>query len=56
MAKKPKRQDVLKAKATLKRWHANARSRGKTTAEAEIKRIYEIIEYFEENTDFNVFE
>ncbi len=56
MIKKPKRSDVDRAKATLKRWHASARVRGKTNAEFEIKKIYEIIQYFEENTDFNVFD
>ncbi len=56
MIKKPKRSDIDRAKATLKRWHANARARGKVSAEFEIKKIYEIIQYMEENTDFNVFD
>ena len=55
MAKKPKLSEVQKAKQTLKRWYGSAQSCNKKTAMFEIKKIYEMIEYFEEHTDFNLF-
>jgi len=56
MPKKPKHHEVQMAKKTLKRWYAAANSRNKETAKFEIKKIYEMLEYLEENTDWNIFE
>ena len=54
MAKKPKRQEVLMAKKTLKRWYGSAKNRNKENVMFEIKKIYEMLEYFEEHTDFRI--
>lgn len=53
--KKPKRREVQDAKVILKRWYLNAKNRNKQSAMDETKRIYEMLEYFEEVTDWNKF-
>ena len=53
MKKKPKLHDVQQAKETLKRWYFVAKERNKQTAMLETKRIYEMLEYLEDVTDFN---
>ena len=56
MSKKPKLHDVRDAKETLKRWYFVAKERGKKSAMAETKRIYEMLQYFEDTTDWNKFD
>ena len=56
MGKKPKRQDLIASKQILKKWYLNARTRNKTSAMEETKKIYEMLEYFESVTDWNKFE
>ena len=53
MKGKPKLQDIRQAKETLKRWYFVAKERNKQSAMSETKRIYEMLEYLEEVTDFN---
>ncbi|MBB6481521.1 hypothetical protein [Spirochaeta isovalerica] len=54
MANKPKRHDIQLAKEILKRWYLQAKYRGKTTAMEETKRIYELLQYFEDVTDWRI--
>lgn len=56
MVKKPKLHEVQHAKETLKRWFFIAKERNKESAMHETKRIYEMLEYLEEVTDFTQFE
>lgn len=54
MGKKPKQQEVIEAKETLKRWYFVAKERGKTSAMHETKKIYDLLVYLEDVTDFNI--
>jgi len=53
MKEKPKLQEVQQAKETLKRWYFVAKERNKQSAMLETKRIYELLDYLEEVTNFN---
>jgi hypothetical protein len=56
MAKKPKLHEVQIAKEILKRWYFVSKERNKKSAMAETKKIYEMLQWFEDNTDWNQFE
>lgn len=54
MPDKPKRQDVIDSMDVLKRWYHQAKNRNKKNAMEEIVQLYNILEYFKENTDFRI--
>lgn len=51
---KPSTRELQEAKATLKRWYLQAGKRGKSQAQSETKKIYDILDWVESNVNLDI--